>query len=202
MTRLAIMTVLSLCFAALVPAASAQQPVSAEAQKNHGNLGAYLDYTRLSTSGGSGNMLGFGGRVGFNVQRHIVLEAEMAYDLSRSLTSTISAGSLSSTTSKDVKLLHGLFGFKIQTTGSTRMFALMKGGFVNFGVSGPAGAGAINNQIGDIVNGNTAAALYPGGGVEFSLGKVGIRAEAGDEIMFLSNKQNNFRATIGPNFRF
>lgn len=202
MTRLAIVTVLSLCFAALAPAASAQKPAATENTQNHGNLGAYLDYTRLSTSSGSGNMLGFGGRIGFNVQRHIVLEAEMAYDFQRSLTSTITAGSITSTTSADVKLLHGLFGAKIQTTGSTRFFALLKGGFVNFGVSGPAGAGAINNQIADIVNGNTAGVIYPGGGVEFKLGKVGIRAEAGDEIMFLSNKQNNFRATIGPNFRF
>jgi len=202
MTRLALVSVLSLCFAALAPAALAQQPAATENTKNHGNLGAYFDYTRLSTSSGSSNMLGFGGRIGFNVQRHIVLEAEMAYDFQRSLTSTITAGSITSTTSADVKLLHGLFGFKIQTTGSTRMFALVKGGFVNFGVSGPATAGAINNQISDIVNGNTAGVFYPGGGVEFKLGKVGIRAEAGDEIMFLSNKQNNFRATIGPNFRF
>jgi len=202
MTRLAIMAVLSLCFAALAPAALAQMPVAPEAQKNHGNLGAYLDFTRLSTSSGAANMLGFGGRIGFNVQRHIVLEGEVAYDFQRSLTSTITAGSLTSTTSADVKMLHGLFGFKIQTTGSTRTFALLKGGFVNFGVSGPANAGAINNQIGDIVNGHTAGVLYPGGGVEFNFGKFGIRAEAGDEIMFLSNKQNNFRATIGPNFRF
>ena len=202
MTRLAIITALSLCFAALVPAASAQQPVGKEDTKNHGNLGAYFDFTRLSTSGGSANMLGFGGRIGFNVQRHLVLESELAYDLQRGLTRTITSGSVSNTTTTDIKLLHGLFGFKIQTTGSTRMFALVKGGFVNFGISGPAGAGAINNQIGDIVNGTTAGVLYPGGGVEFNLGKIGIRAEAGDEIMFLSTKQHNVRATIGYNFRF
>lgn len=196
------MAALVLCLAAAVPAASGQQPVTGEDTKNHGNLGAYLDFTRLSTSAGAANMLGFGGRMGFNVQRHIVLEAELAYDFSRSITNTLNAGSITSTTSSDVKLLHGLFGFKIQTTGSTRMFALLKGGFVNFGVSGPVTPGAINNQIGGIVNGNTAGVLYPGGGVEFNLGKIGIRAEAGDEIMFLSNKQNNFRATIGPNFRF
>lgn len=201
MKRLAIVTVLALGLAALGPLASAQNTAAPE-EKNHGNLGAYLDYTRLSTSSGNANMLGFGGRIGFNVRRHVVLEAEMAYDFQQSLTNTITAGSVTNTTSADVKLLHGLFGAKIQTTGSTRLFALLKGGFVNFGVSGPATAGAINNQIANIVNGDTSGAFYPGGGVEFNFGKLGIRAEAGDEIVFLSNKLHNFRATIGPNFRF
>jgi hypothetical protein len=84
-----------------------------------------------------------------------------------------------------------------------RIFAVIKGGFVNFGVGGPVTAGVINNQINTIVDGDTDAAVYPGGGIEFNVGWLGIRAEAGDEIMFLNNgMQNNFRATIGPQIRF
>lgn len=197
MKLLAIFCLLSAGLAsAQIPGAEDKNP------QNHGNLGVFFDYTRLSTKGASANMLGFGGRIGFNVQRHIVLEAEMAYDFKRSVTNTISAGSVSSSSTADVKLLTGLFGPKIQTTGKTRMFALVKGGFVNFGVSGPVTAGAINNQLGNLVNGSNSAVLYPGGGVEFQLGKIGIRAEAGDEIMFLSSTQHNFRAAVGYNFRF
>jgi hypothetical protein len=92
---------------------------------------------------------------------------------------------------------------KIQTTGPVRFFGLIKGGFVNFGVGGPVTAGVINNQIGNIVDGNTKAAIYPGAGIEFNAGWLGIRIEGGDEIMFLNNGMtNNFRATFGPQIRF
>ena len=67
----------------------------------------------------------------------------------------------------------------------------------------PATAGTINNQIGNIVDGDTNGVFYPGGGVEFNAGIFGIRVEAGDEIMFLNNGHtNNFRATAGPQIRF
>ncbi|HSM86533.1 MAG TPA: hypothetical protein VLT16_10300 [Candidatus Limnocylindrales bacterium] len=196
MKRLAILSAVALCFAMLAPAASAQD------DKNHGNIGVYFDWTRLSAANDE-NMLGVGGRVGFNVSRHIVLEGEMAYDFERSITNTITVGGITNTTRSNLRLLHGLFGPKIQTTGPVRVFALLKGGFVNFGVGGPATIGAVQNQIGTIVDGDTDGAFYPGGGVEFNIGWLGIRAEAGDEIIFFSDKaRNNFRATIGPQIVF
>jgi opacity protein-like surface antigen len=199
MKRFAIVCALVLCVAAIAPAASAQSSNSDD--KNHGNLGVYFDFTRLSNA--NLNMFGVGGRLGFNVQRHIVLEAEMAYDFERNTTQTITAGVITTTVRSNVRMLHGLFGPKIQTTGPIRIFGLIKGGFVNFGVGGPVTAGAINNQIGNIVDGDTKAAFYPGAGVEFNVGWLGLRFEAGDEIMFLNNStQNNFRATFGPQIRF
>jgi len=96
-----------------------------------------------------------------------------------------------------------LFGLKIQSTGPVRVFGLLKGGFVNFGIGGPVTAGVINNQINNIVDGDTNGVFYPGGGVEFNAGWFGFRVEAGDEIMFLNNgTSNNFRATVGPQIRF
>jgi hypothetical protein len=44
--------------------------------------------------------------------------------------------------------------------------------------------------------------LYPGGGVEFFLGPIGIRMEVGDEIYFNDGAHNNLRATFGPQIRF
>ena len=199
MKRIAIVCALVLCAAACAPSASAQS--SNGDDKNHGNLGVYFDFTRLSDA--NLNMLGVGGRLGFNIRKHIVLEAEMAYDFERSKVQTITTGVITTTVRSNLRMLHGLFGPKIQTTGPIRFFGLIKGGFVNFGVGGPVTAGAINNQIGTIVDGDTKAALYPGAGAEINWGWFGIRVEAGDEIIFLNNStQNNFRATFGPQIRF
>jgi len=197
MKRLAILSALALCLAAFAPAASAQS----DDEKNHGNLGLYLDFTRVQPA--DLNMFGVGGRLGFNIRRHVVLEGEMAYDFERNKTQTITNGLITTTVRSNLRLLHGLFGFKIQSTGPVRIFGLLKGGFVNFGVGGPVTAGVINNQIGGIVDGDTNGVFYPGAGVEFNAGWLGFRVEAGDEIMFLGNgTQNNFRATIGPQIRF
>jgi len=197
MKRFAILCALVLSIAALAPAASAQS----SDDKNHGNLGLYLDFTRLQPA--DLNMFGVGGRIGFNIRPHVVLEGEMAYDFERNKTQTITTGVITTTVRSNLRLLHALFGLKIQTTGPVRFFGLMKGGFVNFGVGGPVTAGVINNQINTIVDGDTNAAIYPGGGVEFNAGWLGFRVEAGDEIMFLNGgTTNNFRATIGPQIRF
>jgi hypothetical protein len=197
MKRLAFLSALALCMASFAPAASAQNGDD----KNHGNLGVYADFTRLQPA--DLNMIGVGARLGINVRKHAVLEGEMAYDFERNKTQTITTGVVTSTVRSNLRLLHGLFGLKLQTTGPVRVFGLLKGGFVNFGVGGPVTAGAINNQIGNIVDGDTNGVFYPGGGIEFNVGWLGIRAEAGDEIMFLNNgTRNNFRATIGPQIRF
>src|SRR5262245_42556121 len=201
MKNLAMVSVAVLCLA-LAPAQAQNKPQDESNQnKNHGNIGAYFDYTRLQTQGL--NMFGVGGRLGFNVHKRIVLEAEMAYDFERSQTQTFTAGNITSTVRSDVRVLHALFGPKIQLKGPMRFFALAKAGIVNFGVGGPVTAGAINNQLGSIINGDVNTAFYPGGGVEFNIGRISFRAEAGDELIWLRGVvQNNFRATIGPQLRF
>jgi len=197
MKRLAILSALALCIASFAPAASAQS----SDDKNHGNLGVYLDFTRLQPA--DLNMLGVCARLGVNVRKHVVVEGEMAYDFERTKTQVITVGNLTSTVRSNLRMLHGLFGLKIQSTWRVRFFGLLKGGFVNFGVGGPVTAGVINNQINNIVDGNTSGVFYPGGGVEFNAGWLGIRAEAGDEIMFLNGgARNNFRATVGQQIRF
>jgi len=198
MKRLAILGALALCVASLAPAASAQ---TTQDDRNHGSIGAFVNFTRLQPA--DLNMFGVGARLGINVRKHVVIEGEAAYDFERSKTQTITTGVVTSTVRSNLRMLHFLAGPKIQTTGPVRIFALLKGGLVNFGVGGPVTAGAINNQIGTIVDGDTKAVFYPGGGVEFNVGWLGLRFEAGDEIMFLNNgAQNNFRATFGPQIRF
>jgi len=127
-----------------------------------------------------------------------------AYDFERTATQAITAGSITNSVRTNVHTLHALFGPKVNITfGRTRFFALAKGGLVNFGVGGPVTAGAINNQIGNIIDGDKIGAFYPGGGVDFYIGRISFRAEAGDEIQFVhGGSTNNFRATIGPQLRF
>jgi hypothetical protein len=198
MKHLAILGALALCVASLAPAAQAQSTVD---DKNHGSIGAFFNYTRLQPA--DLNMFGVGARLGINVRKHVVIEAEGAYDFERSRTQTITTGVVTSTVRSNLRMLHFLAGPKIQTTGPIRFFGVLKGGIVNFGVGGPVTAGVINNQINTIVDGDTKAVVYPGGGVEFNVGWLGLRMEAGDEIMFLNNgAQNNFRATFGPQIRF
>jgi hypothetical protein len=46
------------------------------------------------------------------------------------------------------------------------------------------------------------AALYPAGGVEATLGPLGLRLESGDLIYFNEGGHNNLRITFGPILRF
>ena len=199
MRRLAILSTLVLCMAALTPAASAQTTVN---EKNHGTFGVFFDFTRVQPA--DMNLFGVGARLGINVRKRFAIEGEVAYDFEREKTQVLTVGAITTDVRSNLRMLNVLVGPKIQITGGkVRFFGLIKGGFVNFGVGGPVTAGVINNQINTIVDGNTSAAAYPGGGVEFNIGWLGVRAEAGDEIMFLNGgAKNNFRATIGPQIRF
>ncbi len=196
MKRLAVLAALALGFALMAPAAVAQAD-----DKNHGNFGVYFDYTRLGFA--DLNLFGVGGRVGFNIHPAVAIEGEMAYDFEQSTTETITSRGITNTFRSNLRLIHGLFGPKIQTTkGPVRIFAVLKGGLLNFGVSGPATAGSFANQIGTIRDGDTNGVFYPGGGVEFNAGWLGIRLEAGDEMYWDNGVNHNFKFMGGPQIRF
>ena len=205
MRNLATLSWMALCLLVLAQAGQAQKtpppPGSTENKKDHGNIGAFFNYTRLQDQ--SLNLFGVGGRIGFRVVNPVMLEAEMAYDFERTQTQAITVGSVTNTVHTNVRLLHALFGPKVQTKGPMHLFLLGKVGIVNFGVGGPVTAGAINNQIGTIVNGDANLAVYPGAGIEFNIKSISFRAEAGDEVIFLrGSTTNNVRVAIGPQIRF
>src|SRR5260370_12800229 len=111
----------------------------------------------------------------------------MAYDFQNTQTQTISAGGSTNTIKTSLKMMDFLFGGKIQIPHSKHFFALAKAGIANFGVSGPAPPGGINNQIVGIVNGKVDAVFYPGVGVEFKVGRLNFSAEAGDRELWTHN---------------
>jgi hypothetical protein len=186
MKRIALVTTLVL---ALAPAVFAQK---------HAEIGGFFDYTRLADT--TTNFYGVGGRLGFGLAKHVLLEAEAAYDFEQSFTLTANgAGNPSfSATQAKVKILHGLFGPTVYFGPKAfHIFGTLKGGAINFSTS-PGNF----PQASQISDGNTYGVFYPGGGIELFAGPIGLRAEIGDEMWFANKTRNNLRITFGPEIRF
>lgn len=165
--------------------------------QDHVEIGAFADYVRLHHADNS-NFLGLGGRVGFNVHPNVQLEAEMSYDFEKSFTTTTTNGGTITVNKTGLRLLHGMFGPKFQTgSGPIRAFAVIKGGFLNFSTNS-----SLSGQFSGITGGDTNGVLYPGGGVEFFGGPIGVRLEVGDLMYFDNGANHNLRITVGPTFRF
>jgi hypothetical protein len=193
MKRLLGIFVASLFFA--VPMLMAQN-------SDHGEVGAFADYFRLSDSNPARNFVGVGGRAAFNVQSSVQIEAEMAYDFKRNYTSTFTNGVSTEVVNSGLRTLHGFFGPKFQTgSGPFRVFVSGKVGFDNFSVDNQNAPTGFTNSVG-LTNGTTAFAIYPSGGFEAFAGPIGVRAEAGDDIYFKNGGHNNLRVTLGPQLRF
>jgi hypothetical protein len=167
--------------------------------QNHGEVSVFADYFRFHNANNL-NMWGIGGLVGVNVHPHVALEAEGAYDFEQ--TANITVQGLVNPVRIDFRATHFLVGPKFQfgTNSAWRLFAVLKGGFVRFGVT--PGAVTLGNFPTNLSNTDLNGAFYPGGGVEAFAGIVGIRAEVGDEIYFSNGANNNWKATIGPVIRF
>lgn len=178
----------------LVPLASAQ---------DHFQVGAYADYFRLSQT--DTNMAGLGGRVGFKVASHVMFEGEMSYDFDQAFTERcLSTGCTVTVANSDLKILHGLGGFKIiGGHHAIRPFLVLKGGFVNFQLNPrPASFSGFVTSVENLRTNNVSGVFYPGVGVEGHLGPIGLRLEAGDEMYFAGGTHHNARVAFGPFIRF
>jgi hypothetical protein len=116
----------------------------------------------------------------------------------------VANGNITAIKSTSVGVTHGLFGPTLQPAeGGFRPFATLKGGFIDFRLS--PSLLPLDNVVSTILGIRTSslnAAIYPAGGVEASLGPVGLRLELGDEIYFNNGAHNNLRITFGPIVRF
>ena len=140
-----------------------------------------------------------------NVAKNVQIEAEMSYDFNQVFTEgfTNTSGGTITTQNSNIRILHGLFGPKIQTSGPVRIFATIKGGFTDFRFDPvPASFDTFTSTVSNLRTNNVDAALYPGVGVEAFLGPLGLRAEAGDEIVFVGGPHHNLKVTFGPQIRF
>jgi hypothetical protein len=172
------------------------------AQEEHGEFGVFADYTRLGHLKGV-NFWGPGGQIAFNLNNHLQLEASMAYMPERTINTTPNNGINLSTSSAGLRLLSGMFGPKIQTgVGPVKLFAVLKGGFLNFNVSNRGVAPGFVNAVSSVPNGDTNGVFYPGGGIELFAKHIGLRLEAGDQIYFDRGANHNLRVALGPQFRW
>ena len=191
MKRYAFLAVVALLISA--PAAFAQ---------NHGEVGAFADYVRLANANNT-NYWGVGGRVGFNVAKAVQIEGDLSYDFERAVTSgSVSSGTFT-TNRSNLRLLHGLFGLRVGSSGPVRVFALAQGGFLNTSVSNSTALSGFTGAISNLNSNRTDAVFYPGGGAEAFVGPFGLRIDVGDFIYFDNGgAHNNLRVTAGPQIRF
>jgi hypothetical protein len=174
----------------------------AQDQSDHGEVGVFAEYLRMTDVTPTENFVGLGGRAAFNVHPSIQLEGEMGYDFERSFAQTFTNGVSTELVASHVRRLHGFFGPKFQTgSGTFRVFVTGKVGFENFSVTNDNATTGFTNSVG-LTSGTTRFALYPGGGFEAFAGPIGVRAEIGDDIYFLNGTHNNLRISLGPQFRF
>lgn len=179
----------------LAPFASAQE---------HGQVGVYADYFRLSRT--DSNFGGLGGRLSINASRYFQLEGEMNYDFTQTFTEGFTHPVSGTVTlhRSNLRILHGLFGPKLQTGhGPVRAFLTVKGGLINFRIDHrPATFDTFTSSVTDLRENNVNGVLYPGGGLEAHLGPVGLRLDVGDEIYFNGAAHHNLRVAFGPMIRF
>ena len=173
--------------------------------QEHVEAGIFLDY--LSISQTSTNNFGLGGRFGYRVHRKIMMEAELAYDYGINFHEAyrnITNGNITAIGRTSIGVTHGLFGPTLQPAkGRLRPFVTVKGGFVDFRLSPSLlPLTSFESTLLGIRTSSLNAAMYPGAGIEASLGPVGLRFELGDEIYFNNGAHNNLRITFGPILRF
>ena len=170
--------------------------------QNHAEVGAFVDYFRQQQTGS--NLVGIGGRAAINLARNVQIEADMGYDFSRVFTEHFTSGTGTVTTqNSNIKVLDGLFGPKIQTTGPVHVFVTVKGGFTNFRFDPrPPSFSTFTSSVDNLRTNNVSGTLYPGGGVEAIVGPIGLRVDVGDAIIFANGAHHNWKVTFGPQIRF
>ena len=167
--------------------------------------GVFLDYLGISQTNTSN--FGVGGRFGYRVHSKVMLEGEAAYDYGINFNEAyrnITNGNVTAIERTSIGVTHGLIGPALERAkGAFRPFVTIKGGFIDFRLSPSLlPIGTVASTILGIRTSNLNLAIYPGGGVEASLGPVGLRLELGDEIYFNSGAHHNVRVTFGPILRF
>ncbi|MFB3815101.1 MAG: hypothetical protein ACE14L_13425 [Terriglobales bacterium] len=169
--------------------------------RDHFELGVFADYVRLRHA--DTGFWGLGGRIGFGVAPHVNLEAQMAYDFERNVTTTGTVLGTAFTQRNGLRLLHGTFGpLAWFGSKSARAFLFAKGGFLNFSVSGAAPVSGFTTALDNFTEGDTNGVFYPGGGFAFSAGPIGLRVDVGD-LMYIDNGANhNLVVQFGPTLRF
>jgi len=175
------------------------------AAHDHIEAGVFLDYLGISQT--STNNFGVGARFGYRVYPGVILEAEFAYDYGLNFDeaySNVANGNLAGIERTSIGVTQGLIGPKLQrSAGHVHPYATFKAGFADFRLS-PSLLPYSNlaSSIFGLRTSNLNAAFYPAAGIAGTLGPLGLRLEAGDEIYLNRGPHHNLRITFGPILRF
>jgi hypothetical protein len=167
--------------------------------------GIFLDSLGISQT--DTNNLGLGARFGYRIHSHVTLEGELAYDYGLNFHEAyldVTNGNIAAIVNTSIGVTHGLIGPMVHPAhGHFRPLATLKAGFMDFRLSGSLlpYSDIVSSVLG-LRTSNANFALYPAGGIEASLGPVGLRLEAGDEMYFNRGAHHNLRITFGPIIRF
>jgi hypothetical protein len=168
-------------------------------------MGVFLDYLDISQTGTSN--FGLGARFGYRVYPSVMLEGEFAYDYGLNFDEVyrnVASGNLAAIERTSIGVTQGLIGPKLQrSSGHLHPYATLKAGFADFRLS-PSLLPYSNvaSPIFGLRTSNLNAALYPAAGISATVGPLGLRLEAGDEIYFNRGPHHNLRITFGPILRF
>ena len=173
--------------------------------QSHFQAAVLLDYIAISQT--NTDNAGVGGRFGIRIHRGVTLEAESTYSYGVNFTEVyrdVANGDVKAIARTSIGVTDGLFGPTLQPArGHLRPFVTMKAGFIDFRLSPSLipYSGVASSLLG-LRTSRVNPVLYPGGGLEATLGPLGLRLEFGDSIYFNSGAHNNLRITFGPTLRF
>jgi hypothetical protein len=178
--------------------------ISISGWAQHVEIGGFGSYGNFDIPRFPSTAVGVGGRLDVNVTPHFALEGEGSYDFKHPRVEIVSTGTGGfDVSSLRLGVIHGNGGFKFQLKdGSFFLFA--KGGLLTFlpDVRTTTLIGSIASNAPRSGTGFSEAVFYPGGGIGFHAGPLGIRVDAGDEIFWDEGVKHNLRITFGPTVRF
>jgi hypothetical protein len=179
-------------------------PILASAQ--HVELGVFGNYSRVDESPAGQNLVGLGGRADINLARILQLELEMAYDFKYPHVQTTQGASAVVFNTTQLGVIHANAGLKLQSRGGS-FFAFVKGGVNQYQIEAEVqtvtGVPPTVSKVRLPDRTYLKGILYPGAGIGFHAGPLGIRVDAGDEILWIDGSaSHNFRLTFGPTIRF
>ena len=177
----------------------------ASAPVYHTEIGVFAEGFRLSRVSPALNMPGAGARITLFPQSWFNLEAEASYDFTQTFTSSWTNGFVTENLTTHLRVARGLGGAKFskQFRKNMRLFATVKAGYIDFTASTTGIPQGFTNPLDPATTGGTDFLLYPGGGLQYSFGRWGLRLDAGDDMYFDHGHHNsNVRVTFGPTFRF
>ncbi|MCI0352465.1 MAG: hypothetical protein L0Z53_23860 [Acidobacteriales bacterium] len=170
-----------------------------------GGFGSYEAFDQAGQAQFPDHGFGLGGRLGFNMGRYLQLEFETGYDFKHPKFNIASTSTGAILTNSKLGVLHANAGLKLQSPGGS-FFFFLKGGANRFDTERDTitimSFPTVQTLTQSSEHSFTKGVLYPGAGIAFYAGPLGLRIDGGDEIYWDNGAHHNWRFTFGPTIRF